>query len=221
MYAYYDLNNVLTCQINMLVIGSNSVGKSSIIFAYGHGEKSPRDDNKIITDFDTKFNFCDDGSEKKIDKPDLIRLKIRNDGFSLGEMVYGGISSMDIIIIVYDVCFRESFDNAKYYIESIKMTTQNSSNVPIIALVGNKIDAFSRKITTLEGETLSKKYELLFFECDAKTKKNIDMIFDTCLKKIFDTRKIVIKEKEKIIYRCREHPLEKSKKSRISGCSIS
>lgn len=69
-------------------------------------------------------------------------------------------------MVVYDVTCRESFQEVKNWIKSVRSNSTNRSLT--IALVGNKIDlATDQVVTTEEGETLARESGLLFFETSA------------------------------------------------------
>ena len=67
----------------------------------------------------------------------------------------------DIIIIMYDITDRSSFLDIPYWLEKIK---RNSSNEPIIALIGNKIDSLNRVISFEEGQEFADDNGLYFDE---------------------------------------------------------
>ena len=88
------------------------------------------------------------------------------------------------IILIYDVTEQKSFDNVKNWMAQIK--EEVSERVSIV-LVGNKIDdEDNRKISTEQGESMAKDYEIMFFECSAKTGQNIDEIFNNLVKKVVE-----------------------------------
>ena len=102
----------------------------------------------------------------------------------------------NIVIIVYDVCDESTFDNVKYWMETINNCIGDYTG---IILVGNKIDMESlRQISYENGLKLAQKYKVVFFECSAKKGINIDSIFETAgkihlvnLKKILNVNKPV------------------------------
>ena len=67
----------------------------------------------------------------------------------------------DIIIIMYDITYSSSFLDIPYWLENIK---RNSSNEPIIALIGNKIDSLNRVISFEEGQEFADDNGLYFDE---------------------------------------------------------
>ena len=60
----------------------------------------------------------------------------------------------------------------------------------MIVLVGNKIDdETSRQVSWEEGSTFAKRNDLMFMETSAKTGENVDNIFLTSGKAIYDNIK--------------------------------
>jgi Ras-related protein Rab-1A len=79
------------------------------------------------------------------------------------------------VLVVYDITDRDSFDNLNSWLIEIE---KNANKNVYKLLIGNKSDLEEkRKVTKLEGENLSKKYNCQFFEVSAQSGKNIDKCF--------------------------------------------
>ena len=88
------------------------------------------------------------------------------------------------VLLVYDVCQKNSFLDVKSWIEQIIENADNDDIVMI--LCGNKCDnEKERKISKEEGGNLAKNYGIPFFECSAKNNFNINEIFETMAQKIY------------------------------------
>ena len=88
------------------------------------------------------------------------------------------------VLLVYDICQKNSFLDVKSWIEQIIENADNDDIVMI--LCGNKCDnEKERKISKEEGENLAKNYGIPFFECSAKNNFNINQIFETMAQKIY------------------------------------
>ncbi len=75
----------------------------------------------------------------------------------------------------------------KIWIDNIE---ENSKKNIAIVLVGNKCDKIdSRKVTLSEGQELSQKYDVLFFETSCKLNINIKETFDQLVEKMIKTGK--------------------------------
>ena len=74
-------------------------------------------------------------------------------------------------LLVYDVTNRESFKSVDGWMTTIQQHAGDSINK---ILVGNKLDCEAQRVVqTHEGEALSKKYNIKFFETSAKTQQNV------------------------------------------------
>ena len=88
------------------------------------------------------------------------------------------------VLLVYDICQKNSFLDVKSWIEQIIENADNDDIVMI--LCGNKCDnEKERKISKEEGENLAKNYGIPFFECSAKNNININEMFETMAQKIY------------------------------------
>ena len=102
------------------------------------------------------------------------------------------------IILIFDVTKKTSFDNLPYWIESIK---ENICK-PFIILFANKIDLPKDKweATSEEISEFAQRYELVYFETSAITKKGImegiSYIANEIYVKIENKNNIIIKEKD-------------------------
>ena len=104
--------------------------------------------------------------------------------FAISPSYYGGT---DVVIIVYDITDRESFEAIPYWINELK--TNSPYLAPpdvIVAIVGNKIDLETKRIVqkdTVESylkdlkESGFPKY-LIHRECSAKTGKDVHHLFE-------------------------------------------
>ena len=80
------------------------------------------------------------------------------------------------IILVFDVTNKTSFDKIESWINSLKEKTQLNA---VKILVANKIDDNdNRVITTEEGKDLAKLYNMDYYETSAKTRHNVNEMFD-------------------------------------------
>lgn len=165
--------NIHDYNSKILLIGDSSVGKTSIMMRFVNDKFSSSFITTIGIDFVTKII---DVSGNK------IRLQIWD---TAGQERFRSITTSyfkgaDIVIIIYDVCDESSFNNIKYWMETIKDSTCDSTGV---ILVGNKIDMeSSREISSKDGINLAKKYNIPFFECSAKKGINVDSIFEEAAK---------------------------------------
>ena len=85
-----------------------------------------------------------------------------------------------LLIIVYSINSKKSFNNVNNWLESIKQFYfLYNKELPLIYLIGNKVDLeHERKVGINEGAILAAQNNLdLFLEVSSKTGKNIKNIF--------------------------------------------
>ena len=96
---------------------------------------------------------------------------------------YRGIAGA---VIVFDVSSRSSFRKCSFWLNQIK---QNGTigHLPVIALVGNKIDRAIRDVTYDEAVNFAEKNNMNYYETSAR--KNIDVMkfYQGLIKKIYNT----------------------------------
>eukprot|EP01084_Bolivina_argentea_P206535 352605_1 len=160
-------------EYNLALIGDIAVGKTSILKQFMYKE------------FDGKYavsHGVDLALKTICMNDDLLTLKI----YDVGRPVkyrsktiscFSYISDSSIILVVYDVTNKLSFDNTTKWINSIR--DELGFNVLII-LVGNKIDLEQHiQVTTLEGRMKSIHLNVLFCEISANNSgsNNIETLF--------------------------------------------
>ena len=163
----------------IIIIGCSNVGKTEIL-------------NSFITNCIFKNNTkptvgISFVSAKDIIDNNLVRFQIWD---TAGEERYRSViinyfKKAKGALIVYDITNEESFEQLDYLYNELK----NQTDAEII-LVGNKLDLSNeRKIDYNIGENKAKSYNASFFEVSAKNKENIDEVFKTLFKKIFENHK--------------------------------
>mmetsp|Transcript_8989 Transcript_8989/g.14680 ORF Transcript_8989/g.14680 Transcript_8989/m.14680 type:complete len:202 (-) Transcript_8989:446-1051(-) len=154
--------------VKLVLLGDSRVGKSSVVIRFVKNEfdqyKFPTIGATFLTqsvsvnDYLVKFEIWDTAGQEKYR--------------SLAPLYYRGASAA---LVVYDITNRESFENARKWIEEVQ--TQEGNHV-VIGLAGNKVDlAANRKVSTDEGAEFAKEKNFIFFETSAKNSTNIKEIF--------------------------------------------
>jgi len=96
---------------------------------------------------------------------------------------YRGIAGA---VIVFDVSSRNSFRKCSFWLNQVK---QNGTigHLPVIALVGNKIDRATSDVTYDEAVNFAEKNNMNYYETSAR--KNIDVMkfYQGLIKKIYNT----------------------------------
>ena len=165
----------------ILLVGDGPTGKTSILFRYLEGIY---EDQKNVTtigiDSQLKSIKLNNGKTlrlKFIDTPGQERAR---------SLVKNFYKKSDIIILIYDVTDKKSFESIQQFYEQIK----NETSEEHIILLGNKIDKEGRQVTKEQGEKLAKELGMIFFECSAKTGENINDIFNKIIEKYNDNENV-------------------------------
>ena len=155
-------------RIRIMLIGNSNVGKTSIAKRYCKNQFNQNYISTVGIDFVTKYI--------KVGQK-TINLQIWD---TAGQERYKVIAKnyynkSDGFIVVYDITNKATFKDISGWISQIKELASHDNKYII---VGNKYDLEEkRKVTKLEGENLSKKYNCQFFEVSAQSGKNIDKCF--------------------------------------------
>ncbi|KAI8324517.1 ras-domain-containing protein [Martensiomyces pterosporus] len=90
------------------------------------------------------------------------------------------------VILVYDVCSRESFEHLNEWFE--ELSTYCSKDDIVKMVIGNKIDKEAeRQVTRSEGADYARTHQTLFLECSAKTKIGVQQAMEELVSKIVET----------------------------------
>eukprot|EP00111_Clytia_hemisphaerica_P015572 TCONS_00045957-protein len=85
------------------------------------------------------------------------------------------IRESDVVLIVYDITSRASFDHTQKWIDDVK---EERGDDVIILLIGNKTDLEEkRQVSCNEAEEKAKELEIHFIETSAKTGYNVKELF--------------------------------------------
>ncbi len=160
------MNYDKTCQI--LLIGDSSVGKTSLIQRYANGIFKEEYLATVGLDYYTKQEMINNINVlvKLWDTAGQERFKALTPNY---------FRNAEGVVLVYDVTNSESFENLKFWINSIKSNLgEKNIFIPII-IIGNKIDMEDmRDITKEDASKFAKENNYKYFETSAKTGEGVD-----------------------------------------------
>ena len=177
-------------KVQLLIIGDSTVGKTSILSRYTNGEFNPHYLATVGLDFFKK---------DEVFNGKTIRIKIWD---TAGQERYksltqGYFRNAEGIMIVYDVTNAVSFENLKYWIQSIKTHIDiDKGEVPAI-IIGNKIDIFEREVKKEDAEAFAQQEGFKYFETSAKSGKGVNECIKYLVKTVLRTSDDKEEEKEK------------------------
>jgi small GTP-binding protein len=151
------------CQL--LVIGDSTVGKTSILQRYVDQKFQLSHLATVGIDYFTR----DERINNKI-----IRVKIWD---TAGQERYKSLTNAFFrnaqgIILVYDVTNIETFDNLKYWLDSIGTNLGDTNGIKKI-IIGNKTD-LTREVSREDAEIFAKNNGVEYFETSAKLNTGIN-----------------------------------------------
>ncbi|MFX0061522.1 MAG: Rab family GTPase [Candidatus Hermodarchaeota archaeon] len=156
--------------LKIMIIGSNMVGKTTLIQQYIEKRFQPRYLVTIGVEFKTKILELDGKPIKLLLTDTAGQEKFAN----LRKTYYAGASAC---IVVYDITDRNTFEAVDKWLAEFRSVVD--SEIPL-TLIGNKIDlAHERKVTAVEGSKKAKEMGAIFFETSAKLgTMSIDRAFE-------------------------------------------
>ena len=165
------------CQL--LVVGNSAVGKSSILRRFTQDKFNPNYFATVGIDFFTKDVILDDK---------VIHIKIWD---TAGQERYksltqGFFRNAQGIIIVYDITNQTSFDDLKYWIQSIENNINLQNKIIPAIIIGNKIDILEREVDNITAENFAKEKKYKYFEVSAKSGQGVDEAIKYLIKKVIE-----------------------------------
>ena len=168
-----------------LMIGSASVGKTSLLGRYVDGKFTDGYNQTIGANFYIKELDIEDIIEK-LDIDNKVKDDVKTKGFRIYWWDIGGQSDKLFVteyyflqaigsIIVFDVTEKKTFDELDFWISKMK---ELSGDIPFI-IVGNKIDLDNKRIVSYEmGKEKAEEYGVEYLETSAKENKNVNLAFE-------------------------------------------
>ena len=162
-------------KLKLIVVGNQGTGKSCILNRFVNETFEENYQATIGLDFQSKNITIHDQDVRLIIYDTAGQEKFRS-------LIPMYIREAQIILLVYDISDKDSFDAMPNWIQEVKEVLNKEV---VFALIGNKMDMESqRKISYEEGKKLAEKNNFVFQEVSAKTGKNFENLFEV---QIFET----------------------------------
>lgn len=158
------------CLLKLMLVGDSGVGKSNFMSCFADNTFTDSHIATIGMDFKHK-------TIQALSKS--VRLQIWD---TAGHERFRTITQSyfrgtDAVMIMYDVCDRDSFSNVGRWVDEANRSGNKSKR---LILVGNKCDMESdRKVTSDEGQQLAAKLGIAFIEASAKDATNVEKSFSS------------------------------------------
>ena len=156
-------------KLKLIVVGNQGTGKSCILNRFINETFDEKYQATIGLDFQSKNITIHDQDVRLIIYDTAGQEKFRS-------LIPMYIREAQIILLVYDITDKESFDAMPNWIQEVKEVINKEV---VFALIGNKIDLEGqRNVSYEEGKKLAEKNNFVFQEVSAKTGKNFENLFE-------------------------------------------
>jgi len=181
----YSIDDLM--KLKLIVVGNQGTGKSCILNRFVNETFEENYQATIGLDFQSKNVTIHDQDVRLILYDTAGQEKFRS-------LIPMYIREAQIILLIYDITDRESFDSMPKWIQEV-LQVKNSEAV--FVLIGNKIDLEDkRQISFEEGKKFAEENNYIFQEVSAKTGDNFEKLFEVQIfegvynkfKKEFDKR---------------------------------
>ncbi|TVU30492.1 hypothetical protein EJB05_22119 [Eragrostis curvula] len=204
------------CSFKILLIGDSAVGKSSLLVSFVAAAQLD-DDIAPTIGVDFKIKFLTVGGKK-------LKLTIWDTAGqerfrTITSSYYRGAQGIILAVLeVYDVTKRESFTNlAEVWTKEIEANSANKDCVKM--LVGNKVDKDDeRMVTREEGLAFAQESGCLFLESSAKTRENVEKLFEELALKILEVPSLLEEGSSSVVKRNILKQKQESHAKRGGGC---
>jgi len=163
------------CQL--LIIGDMTVGKTSLLSRYSKGVFNTSYLATVGLDNFTKDEVIDNKT---------VRIKIWDTAGQekFQSLTKGFFRNAQGIMVVYDVTNVETYENLKYWTQSIKTHMGSDIDKISVIVIGNKIDSNEREVNKQEAEIYCSELGYPYFETSAKTGENVNKTIKYLVKEV-------------------------------------
>ena len=156
-------------KLKLIVVGNQGTGKSCILNRFINDSFDENYQATIGLDFHSKIVTIHNQDIRLILYDTAGQEKFRS-------LIPMYIREAQIILLIYDITNKNSFDSIPNWMEEISEVKKNDI---IYALVGNKIDLEKQRAVSFEeGKKFADENKLLFQEVSAKSGANIGNLFE-------------------------------------------
>ena len=164
--------------VKTVLVGESGVGKTSIISRFITDSFDP----EVLSSSSAQFISKTIKLEETTIKCDIWDTAGQEKFRSLAKIFY---KDAKIIIYVYDITDKKSFDEIKNY--WYKETSENFTGDVILALIGNKIDLYeNEQVTDEEGKKFANQINAIFKTTSALSNIGINWLFENLGKKVLN-----------------------------------
>ena len=159
--------------IKIVIVGDSSVGKSSLVKQIAYN-KFPKNTSSTIGASYSTFPYTQNGAIYKFQMWDTARQE------RYKSLIPMYLNDSKIVLIVFDITCRVSFDEVKeYWFNNVMDEVPDTFKI----LIGAKLDLNKiRTVSTSEASNFAKDNNMEYIECSSKTSDNISKIKNMIVK---------------------------------------
>ncbi|CAG9318008.1 unnamed protein product [Blepharisma stoltei] len=152
--------------LRIIIVGDTNVGKSSLMTRFEKNVFYPDDWNLFPSSFMNKYEQFDDC---------FVRMMIWDGSKArrYNDLPTVGFLDKEIIMLVFDLSSRETFNHVDLWHTKAQKNTQKST---VFVLIGNKND-LPREVSDAEARQKARMMSVTYVETSAKTGENIHTAF--------------------------------------------
>ncbi len=203
--------NINCVDAKVVFIGETGVGKTSLIRQYINHTFDENCTSSISSQFCSKIIKIP--NEKQSIRFDIWDTAGQEKYRSLAKIFY---KDAQIIIFVYDVTTRSSFEGLQqYWYEEVR---EYCNTKPILALVANKYDLYNNNaIEDKEAKEWAEKIGAIFQWTSAKTNLGVNLLFENTGKKLLNPKFNYKKkdDQDKLLYEMKKKENKKNNDEEI------
>jgi small GTP-binding protein len=201
--------------VKVVLLGESGVGKTSIILQYTTNKFDPDIVSSLSAQFVSKT--VEFANVQKAIKFDIWDTAGQEKYRALAKIFY---KDAKVIILVYDITNKLSFDALKeYWYDQIKQTKDENT---IVAVVANKSDLYDQpEVSNDVGKAYAQEIGAIFQATSAKSDSGITTLFDNIGQKYFNPNFDSSSNDKKMQEEYEKKKNEKPKKKEIKGVKLS
>ena len=169
-------------KLKVIALGASGTGKTCVINRFARSNYSQKECITEVCTVGQEFVSKDISLGGKDYRLEIIDTAGQERFDSIPKSL---VRNVEGILLVFDIQERDSF--LEGIPKVLKLLDADKADTTSIILVGNKVDAKVRQVTSLEAEQYARKLGVHYIETSAKTGENVQKLFEEMTREIYET----------------------------------